>query len=765
MNVASTSTGFIADDGDSLPSVPSRKSKHHCSITVKGQPCKTCVSRSIPCTFDEPPTARVRKPKVVDGAGGADQGMQDAALGMTLLSSAAGDGRLARSETVSRAGSERPATAPLFPVDIAPPSSSALSSIASLLRSVQHPHSKRGAENDAKPQPPPTSLLPTPQLHFIAPHAFHALSLSSDPAPSSSSTAFQASRNPSVPAFFIHTPQLVYGRALHSSEEVYRAAVGGLEDGTRKKLGKLFVTQTQPAFPIFSPSQLSPLTPSSSSSSSSPSRPSSSSPDSLSHASLLSILAHSTTYLPPSRLSHKHLWRHALQLLEDEYRTPSLQTVQVALVTLTARPALNVGANTVAMARMVGATQLLGLHLDPANWRIPEEEKKRRKLVWWLVVVQDKWRALLYGRPSLISFDECNVPLPTVADFETSEVALIEEERTSAESFVAMCKLTMTVDTLLTTFFNLRSLLHAPSPSSALSTLSSILVSLSQLHSSLPPLLRDLPTPLPSSDVSHTPPPTGVRSFQLHLFGVQLVVTKLVWEKGVENEHEERRKEQVKKEGEEEVLALGKEVVEFVENLADGDMEVFWSPYSPFILTLLTSLLLRLSLSPPSLPSPISPPSSLLLTRLILVLLTAHHSHQWDVASLTLDVLAGQLKSLGEGEEVIEKLERVGLGRVRGLFVGVGGEGGRAHTASSSIALFPSATSDISVPLPSFPLPSTSASHNDAFLVPSPNPSDPDALWWMTSDLLEVPEDWKEWNVGGEMDWTLGGTEGVGGGD
>lgn len=41
-----------------------------CVIAVKGQPCRACAARSRPCTFLDPPTARVRKPKTEGDAVG-----------------------------------------------------------------------------------------------------------------------------------------------------------------------------------------------------------------------------------------------------------------------------------------------------------------------------------------------------------------------------------------------------------------------------------------------------------------------------------------------------------------------------------------------------------------------------------------------------------------------------------------------------------------------------------------------------------------------
>lgn len=52
------------------------------------------------------------------------------------------------------------------------------------------------------------------------------------------------------------------------------------------------------------------------------------------------------------RSVHKHLWRQVILPLEDEFRKPSFQTIQTAIVILTSRPAINVAQNHIAMGRV-----------------------------------------------------------------------------------------------------------------------------------------------------------------------------------------------------------------------------------------------------------------------------------------------------------------------------------------------------------------------------------------------------------------------------
>lgn len=53
------------------------------------------------------------------------------------------------------------------------------------------------------------------------------------------------------------------------------------------------------------------------------------------YALFAAILAHMTTYISEIRQHHKQLWVQVLLAMEDEFRLPRIQTVQLALLILT----------------------------------------------------------------------------------------------------------------------------------------------------------------------------------------------------------------------------------------------------------------------------------------------------------------------------------------------------------------------------------------------------------------------------------------------
>jgi hypothetical protein len=125
------------------------------------------------------------------------------------------------------------------------------------------------------------------------------------------------------------------------------------------------------------------------------------------YALFSAILAHMTTYISEIRPHHKQLWVQVLLAMEDEFRLPRIQTVQLALLILTckassricpssltgssrlARPAINSGQNTILTARAIGTAQLIGLHIDPTDWKLPRWERNLRKRVMWGLIIHE----------------------------------------------------------------------------------------------------------------------------------------------------------------------------------------------------------------------------------------------------------------------------------------------------------------------------------------------------------------------------------------
>lgn len=103
--------------------------------------------------------------------------------------------------------------------------------------------------------------------------------------------------------------------------------------------------------------------------------------------------------------------------LADAMYRPKLSTVQAGLL-LSQRPEGDQWAPT---AQLVAISQELGLHLDCSTWKIPPWEKGLRKRLAWALYMQDKWGALVHGRPSHIFSSNWGVQNLTSNDFPDVE--------------------------------------------------------------------------------------------------------------------------------------------------------------------------------------------------------------------------------------------------------------------------------------------------------------------------------------------------------
>ncbi|KAF7545896.1 hypothetical protein G7Z17_g8823 [Cylindrodendrum hubeiense] len=103
--------------------------------------------------------------------------------------------------------------------------------------------------------------------------------------------------------------------------------------------------------------------------------------------------------------------------LEEACFRPKLSTIQAGLL-LSQRPEGDQWAPT---AQLVALGHELGLHLDCSHWKIPPWEKGLRKRLAWALYMQDKWGALVHGRPSHIFASNWGVQALTSNDFPDVE--------------------------------------------------------------------------------------------------------------------------------------------------------------------------------------------------------------------------------------------------------------------------------------------------------------------------------------------------------
>ncbi|KAG6255675.1 hypothetical protein E4U23_003660 [Claviceps purpurea] len=144
--------------------------------------------------------------------------------------------------------------------------------------------------------------------------------------------------------------------------------------------------------------------------------------------------------------------------LADAMNRPKLSTIQAGLL-LSQRPEGDQWAPT---AQLVAIGQELGLHLDCSNWKIPPWEKGLRRRLAWALYIQDKWGALIHGRPSHIFASNWGVRALSANDFpdvewdegDADEREDIEKGRLLFSRFVRLSEI---LSEILETFYTLRS--------------------------------------------------------------------------------------------------------------------------------------------------------------------------------------------------------------------------------------------------------------------------------------------------------------------
>jgi hypothetical protein len=147
----------------------------------------------------------------------------------------------------------------------------------------------------------------------------------------------------------------------------------------------------------------------------------------------------------------------AFKTINDIIHRPKLSTIQAGLLLLQ-RPE---GDSWALTTQLTGLGQDLGLHLDCTSWKIPSWERGLRKRLAWALFMQDRWGALMHGRPSHITTVDWDVmPLeeddfPENADDEDDEDGSAEVEK-GRTLFCEMIKLTEILSSVVSNFYTLK---------------------------------------------------------------------------------------------------------------------------------------------------------------------------------------------------------------------------------------------------------------------------------------------------------------------
>ncbi len=151
---------------------------------------------------------------------------------------------------------------------------------------------------------------------------------------------------------------------------------------------------------------------------------------------------------------HALLESLAYRSFEWALRRPDLSTVQAGLLLLQHSD----GESWALTGRLTAVAQDLGLHLDPSSWSIPPWERGLRKRVAWALFMQDKWGALVHGRPSHLMAANWAVATLVEEDFEEEDDDAAEEAEPMNLLFRRMVTLSIILSEVLDTFYTLQAL-------------------------------------------------------------------------------------------------------------------------------------------------------------------------------------------------------------------------------------------------------------------------------------------------------------------
>ncbi len=149
----------------------------------------------------------------------------------------------------------------------------------------------------------------------------------------------------------------------------------------------------------------------------------------------------------------------ALKLLTESLPYASLSTIQAGLLLMQRSTLATAPLN----AQLVTAGFELGLHQDCSDWRMETWEKGLRKRLAWALYMQDKWSAMVHGRPSHVVSSNWTVQDLVEDDFTDAFASTASQPEDAPVGhgplfFCHLVALTTILSDILDRFYTLRSI-------------------------------------------------------------------------------------------------------------------------------------------------------------------------------------------------------------------------------------------------------------------------------------------------------------------
>ncbi|KAL5332981.1 fungal-specific transcription factor domain-containing protein [Aspergillus crustosus] len=149
----------------------------------------------------------------------------------------------------------------------------------------------------------------------------------------------------------------------------------------------------------------------------------------------------------------------ALKLLNESLPYASISTIQSGLLLMQKSTLATAALN----AQLVNAGFELGLHQDCSHWRMETWEKGLRKRLAWSLYMQDKWSAMVHGRPSHVVSSNWTVQDLVEEDFTDTFASITAQPEDAPVGhgplfFCHMVALTTILSDILDRFYTLQSI-------------------------------------------------------------------------------------------------------------------------------------------------------------------------------------------------------------------------------------------------------------------------------------------------------------------
>ncbi|ORY21042.1 hypothetical protein BCR39DRAFT_554270 [Naematelia encephala] len=568
-----------------------RNGKSRCSIGPSGPPCTQCLETGKRCTFDAAPPPR--RPRKAPGSSMSASPNQPTSLkrksqGPWAESSNMGD---ADESMEDDDGSGRTVRI----------ESASTESFEGPGRTLDGSH-----------------VLTNPLTDDLLPIVVD------EPPSANQSRVQQISGDPNRPTFVIFHPTSEVDPATKPGLSQIRMLISAIgRDVSEADLIQQYYVRVHPAWPILPKGKLVSRSP-------------------LLAAVIATAMRHSSATRPYATLCADILCQMTAQATDD-----NLIGVAVTVLELGLTGSACSRSNYLKLARVIALAQLLGMHVDPQHWRIPQWEKDLRIRLWWCLAIHDAWMSFLNSRPCHIQAHNSTVPMPALSTVLEASCAFSPASSESSRAFISMCRLATYVARLQTKVSTLGALSSRSSTERR-----------EEVHT-VASLVDTLLAGWKSVMFDGFQRPTGVASLLIFLLGFRCMLERIQIELefGLGSTFSCTPA----------MLVPFRACVDFVHQINMDELDGYFLTYAGHILSAVMSSLIRLSLASSE---DDSPPAVEIVAQFVAALEKLQADSAWDIAQPALrraQATAARLRSQADPEHqaLCEALSNGGSGATK----------------------------------------------------------------------------------------------------